>query len=110
MADLPKELTVKFLSVHPQYVKVALSVIDNRDFIRANLIAAFAEDIADELGRTFKPEDGWEVTNSISAALRAGEYKKMYTGSHLRKSPWPPDCYVAIKAAGGMAANLTYGI
>jgi hypothetical protein len=108
--DLTKELTIRFWSANPSYVKVALSVIDNSDFIRANLIAEFAEAVADELCRTFKVEDGWEVDNSISAALRAGEYGKKYTGIHLRRRTWRSDCFVVIHAEAAMAGDLLYGV
>ena len=108
--DLAKDLTVKFLSGNPKYVAVALSVIDNADFIRAILIAAFADAIVEALRREFEPDDGWEVRNSISAALRAGKFGEKYTGIYLRRSLWPSDCCVAFHAEGAMASNFLYGV
>ena len=109
MADLAKELTVKYLEANPNYVKVALSVIDNSDFIRASLIAGFAEAVAAGLCRAFKPEDGWEVRNTISALLRAGKYGEPYTGIYVRRSLWPSECFVAINAERGMT-YMVYGV
>lgn len=113
MADLAKELTVTFLLANPNYLKTALSVIDNSEFIRASLVAGFAEAVEEALRRNFKQDDGWEVRNTISAGLRAG--KKGYTGIYLRRSPWPSECFVAITAerevpSDLLAADLLYGV
>jgi hypothetical protein len=109
MTDLGKELTVKLLSANPTYVRVALSVIDHAEFIRASLIAEFAGEVEGALRSKFMPEDGWAITNTISAALRGGDYRKKDTGIYLRRTTWPPDCFVAITADFG-ATNLGYGV
>jgi hypothetical protein len=110
MTDLAKELTVKFLADNPKHVRVALSVSDNSEFIRASLIAAFAEAVEDALRRRFSGEDGWEVTNSISEALRDGAYGQKYTGIYLRRNSWPSGCSVALHAEAAMAGDLAYGV